>query len=174
MPTFNAIVTTQSIPAVGVTTIGTPSYEDIRKSLGDFVYKPYQIYLQSSNFSQLSGVMQYKKYDVDGSIKFYDIIPFVSPFQQQKTIFIPLDKETIVDGRNAFNFILQANTTLKFKLFSQQISKESFIDDSGKELLGQSNFKAFETATGQFNFFEDFNNNVEWQSSNNPLLVKSV
>jgi hypothetical protein len=174
MPTFNAIVTTQSIPAVGVTTIGTPSYEDIRKSLGDFVYKPYQIYLQSSNFSQLSGVMQYKKYDVDGSIKFYDIIPFVSPFQQQKTIFIPLDKETIVDGRNAFNFILQANTTLKFKLFSQQISKETFIDDSGKELLGQSNFKAFETATGQFNFFEDFNNNVEWQSSNNPLLVKSV
>jgi hypothetical protein len=172
MPTFNAIVTTQSTPAVGVVAIGSPSYEDIRKSLGDFVYKPYQIYLQSSNFSQLSGVVQYKKYDVDGSIKYYDIIPFVSPFQQQKTIFIKLEKDTIVDGRNAFNFILLANTSLKFKLFSQQISKESFIDDSGKELLGQSNFKAFETATGQFNFFEDFNTNVEWQSSNNPPLVK--
>jgi hypothetical protein len=172
MPIFNAVVTTQTTPAVSVTTIGTPSYEDIRKSLGDFVYKPYQIYLQSENFSQLSGVVQYKKYDVDGSIKFYDIIPFVSPFQQQKTIFIPIEKDTIVDGRNAFNFILLANTTLKFKLFSQQISKESFIDNSGQELLGQSNFKAFETATGQFNFFEDFNTNVEWQSSNNPPQVK--
>lgn len=172
MPTFSAVVTVQSTPAVGVTTIGSPSYEDIRKSLGDFVYKPYQIYLQSSSFSQLSGVIQYKKYDSDGSLKFYDIIPFVSPFQQQRSLFLQLEKDTIVDGRNAFNFILLASTTLKLKLFSSQISKESFVDDKGQELLGQSNFKAFETATGQFNFFEDFNTNIEWQRSNNPPQVK--
>jgi hypothetical protein len=172
MPTFSAVVTVQSTPAVSVTTIGTLPYEDIRKSLGDFVYKPYQIYLQSSNFSQLSGVIQYKKYDSDGSLKFYDIIPFVSPFQQQRSLFLQLEKDTIVDGRNAFNFILLASTTLKLKLFSSQISKESFVDDKGQELLGQSNFKAFETATGQFNFFEDFNTNIEWQRSNNPPQVK--
>jgi glyoxylase-like metal-dependent hydrolase (beta-lactamase superfamily II) len=46
------------------------------------------------------------------------------------------------------------------------------IDENGKELLGESNFQAFETATGLFNFFEDFNNNIEWQQSNNPNQVK--
>jgi hypothetical protein len=80
--------------------------------------------------------------------------------------------DVVVNGQDSFQFILLANTTLLLKLYSQQISKESFVDENGKELLGESNFQAFETATGLFNFFEDFNNNIEWQQSNNPNQVK--
>jgi hypothetical protein len=173
MPIFNAVVTIQPIPAVSVQTIGEPSYQDIRKSLGDFVYKAYQVYLSSPNLQQLNGIVQFKKYDVNGSTTIFDIVPVVSPYQQQNTLFLQMNRnDVIINGQDSLQFILLANTTLLLKLYSQQISKESFVGNDGKELLGQSNFKAFETATGIFNFFEDFNNNIEWQQSNNPLQVK--
>jgi hypothetical protein len=173
MPIFNAVVTNQPTPAVSVQTIGEPSYASIRKSLGDFVYKAYQLYLSSPNIKQLSGIVQFKKYDVNGNSTIFDIIPLVSPYQQQNTLFLKMNRDdVVVNGQDSFQFILLANTTLLLKLYSQQISKESFVDENGKELLGESNFQAFETATGLFNFFEDFNNNIEWQQSNNPNRVK--
>jgi hypothetical protein len=173
MPIFNAVVTNQAIPAVSVRTIGEPSYQDIRKSLGDFVYKAYQLYLSSPNIKQLSGIMQFKKYDVNGTSTLFDIVPIVSPYQQQNTLFLKMNRDdVVVNGQDSFQFVLLANTTLLLKLYSNQISKESFVGKDGKDLLGESNFKAFETATGIFNFFEDFNNNIEWQQSNNPLQVK--
>ena len=173
MPIFNAVVTNQPIPAVSVQTIGEPSYQDIRKSLGDFVYKAYQLYLSSANIKQLNGIVQFKKYDVNGNTTIFDIIPVVSPYQQQNTLFLKMNRDdVVVNGQDSFQFILLAQTTLLLKLYSNQISKESFVDSNGQDVLGQSNFKAFETATGIFNFFEDFNNNIEWQQSNNPLQVK--
>lgn len=173
MPIFNAVVTIQPIPAVSVVTIGEPSYQSIRKSLGDFVYKPNQFYMSSPNIKQLNGIIQFKKYDVNGNSTILDLIPAVSPYQQQNTLFLQVNRKDVeVNGQNAFQFVLLANTTLLLKMYSQQISKESFVDANGNELLGESNFKAFETATGIFNFFEDFNNNIEWQQSNNPLQVK--
>ena len=173
MPIFNAVVTNQPIPAVSVQTIGEPSYQDIRKSLGDFVYKAYQIYLSSPNIKQLNGIVQFKKYDVNGNFTIFDIIPVVSPYQQQNTLFLKMNRnDVVINGQDSLQFILLANTTLLLKLYSNQISKESFVDKNGQDVLGQSNFKAFETATGIFNFFEDFNNNIEWQQSNNPLQVK--
>jgi len=173
MPIFNAVVTIQPIPAVSVQTIGEPSYQDIRKSLGDFVYKAYQVYLSSPNLQQLNGIVQFKKYDVNGSTTIFDIVPVVSPYQQQNTLFLQMNRnDVIINGQDSLQFILLAQTTLLLKLYSNQISKESFVDKNGQDVLGQSNFKAFETATGIFNFFEDFNNNIEWQQSNNPLQVK--
>lgn len=173
MPIFNAVVTIQPTPAVSVRTIGEPSYQDIRKSLGDFVYHANQLYLSSPNIKQLNGIVQFKKYDVNGSTTIFDIIPVVSPYQQQNTLFLKMNRnDVIINGQDSFQFILLANTSLLLKLYSQQVSKESFVGNDGKDLLGESNFKAFETATGIFNFFEDFNNNIEWQQSNNPLQAK--
>lgn len=173
MPIFNAVVTIQPTPAVSVITKGEPTYQDIRKSLGDFVYKPNQFYMSSPNIRQINGIIQFKKYDVNGNSTILDLIPAVSPYQQQNTLFLQINRKDVeVNGQNAFQFVLLANTTLLLKMYSQQISKESFVGNDGKELLGESNFKAFETATGIFNFFEDFNNNIEWQQSNNPLQAK--
>jgi hypothetical protein len=173
MPIFNAVVTIQPTPAVSVQTIGEPSYASIRKSLGDFVYKAYQLYLSSANIRQLSGIVQFKKYDVNGNSTIFDIVPIVSPYQQQNTLFLQMNRnDVVINGQDSFQFILLANTTLLLKLYSDQVSKESFVDGDGNPLLGESNFQAFETATGLFKFFEDFNNNIEWQQSNNPNQVK--
>ena len=89
MPSFSPTVTVQSTPAVSVTSSGssTPSYEQVRRSLGDNVYNAYEVYLASQFLQQISGVLQFNKYDSNGNITNYDIVPFVSPYQRQKTLF---------------------------------------------------------------------------------------
>jgi hypothetical protein len=169
MPSFSPTVTVQTTPAVLVTTSGasTPTYEQIRRSLGDNVYNAYEVYFASNNFQQISGVLQFNKYDSNGNITNYDIVPFVSPYQKQKTLFFQLNsRETIIDGRNTFQFPLLPNTALNFKIFMEHTSVEEFIDDNGQNELGQSNFQQFETATGQFDFFNSFNPSINWRESN--------
>jgi hypothetical protein len=48
----------------------------------------------------------------------------------------------------------------------EHTSVEEFIDDDGQNALGQSNFQQFETATGQFDFFNSFNPSINWRESN--------
>jgi len=169
MPSFSPTVTVQTTPAVLVTSSGasTPTYEQIRRSLGDNVYNAYEVYFASNNFQQISGVLQFNKYDSNGNITNYDIVPFVSPYQKQKTLFFQLNsRDTVIDGRNTFQFPLLPNTALNFKVFMEHTSVEEFIDDNGQNALGQSNFQQFETATGLFNFFQDFNPSINWRESN--------
>jgi len=169
MPSFSPTVTVQTTPAVLVTTSGasTPTYEQIRRSLGDNVYNAYEVYFSSNNFQQISGVLQFNKYDSNGNITNYDIVPFVSPYQKQKTLFFQLNsRDTVIDGRNTFQFPLLPNTALNFKVFMEHTSVEEFIDDNGQNALGQSNFQQFETATGQFDFFNSFNPSINWRESN--------
>ena len=70
MPSFSPTVTVQSTPAVSVTSSGssTPSYEQVRRSLGDNVYNAYEVYLASQFLQQISGVLQFNKYDSNGNI----------------------------------------------------------------------------------------------------------
>lgn len=169
MPSFSPSVTVQSTPAVLVTSSGssTPSYEEVRRSLGDNVYNAYEVYLASGLLQQISGVLQFNKYDSNGNITNYDIVPFVSPYQKQKTLFFGLNsRETVIDGRNTFQFTLLPNSTLNFKVFMEHVSVEAFVDDKGQNPLGQSNFQQFETATGQFDFFNSFNPSINWRESN--------
>jgi hypothetical protein len=169
MPSFSPTVTVNTTPAVLVTSSGanTPTYEEIRRSLGDNVYNAFEVYFASNNFQQISGVLQFNKYDSNGNITNYDIVPFVSPYQKQKTLFFQLDaKETVIDGRNTFKFPLLPNTALNFKVFMEHVSVETFVEDNGKNTLGESNFQKFETATGLFDFFNSFNPSINWRDSN--------
>jgi hypothetical protein len=145
----------------------TPTYEEIRRSLGDNVYNAFEVYFASNNFQQISGILQFNKYDSNGNITNYDIVPFVSPYQIQKSLFYKLDsKQTIIVGRNTFQFPILPNTSLKFQLFSEHVSVETFVDEQGKNPLGESNFQKFETATGLFDFFNSFNPSINWRQSN--------
>lgn len=169
MPSFSPTVTVQSTPAVAVTSSGssTPTYEQVRRSLGDNVYNAYEVYLSSQFLQQISGVLQFNKYDSNGNITNYDIVPFISPYQRQKTLFFGLNsKETIIDGRNTFQFSLLPNASLNFKIFMEHVSVETFVDEKGENPLGMSNFQQFETATGNFDFFNSFNPSINWRESN--------
>jgi hypothetical protein len=177
MPSFSPTVTVNTTPAVLVTSSGanTPTYEEIRRSLGDNVYHAFEVYFASNNFQQISGVLQFNKYDSNGNITNYDIVPFVSPYQRQKTLFYKLDsKQTIIDGRNTFQFPILPNTSLKFQLFSEHVSVETFVDEQGKNPLGESNFQKFETATGLFDFFNSFNPSINWRQSNEVVYQEGL
>ena len=120
-----------------------------------------------SSYNQLTTVFQYKKYDVNGTVTIHDITPVVDPNQNQPSLFYNVEHSpVIIDGQNSLNFILLANTTLKFKMYSFHIQKDSFVDAKGENLLGESNFKQFETATGNFGFFSDFNDSIGWNDKN--------
>lgn len=162
MVTISPTVTVQPTPAIEVTTVYSPPYEDVRRSLGDYVYKVYMFYLSSANFNQIAGVFLYTKYDANGSKGSFDLVPFVSPYQPQKTLFFDVSHQpVIIDGRNSFQFTMLPSTTLLFKIFSKQDGVGQFIKPDATPALSQNNFKSFETATGLFNFFDDFKGKVE-------------
>lgn len=157
MPSIAPTVTVQATPAISVTTVSSPSYEQVRRSLGDYVFRAYMFYLASANFNQLSGIFLYTKYDSNGTKSSGNLIPFVSPFQKQKTLYFDISSQpVIIDGRNMFQFTMLPSTTLQFKVYSIQDSVGQFVKPDGKPALVQNNFKSFETATGNFNFFDDF------------------
>lgn len=157
MPSITPTVTVQATPAISVTTVNAPPYEDFRRSLGDYVYRTYMLYLATANFNQLSSTYTFIKYDSAGNKILVSLIPFVSPYQKQKTLFFDVsDKPLFIDGRNALKFIMLANTALKFKMFSIQDSVGQFVKEDGKPVLGPDNFQSFESATGMYNFFDHF------------------
>jgi len=157
MPSITPTVTVQATPAIGVSTVYSPPYEDVRRSLGDYVYRTFMFYLASANFNQLAGVFLYTKYDANGTKTSSNLVPFISPYQPQKTLFFDVSSQpVIIDGRNSFQFTMLPLTTLKFKMFSKQDSVGQFVKPDGQPALQENNYKSFETATGLFNFFDDF------------------
>lgn len=155
MPSFSPTVINNVVPAVSATATNV-TYEEIKRSLGDFVYFVNEMYLYSNNQLQIRGIMKYRHYDVTGNIKIENLTPAVDPYQFTNALYYKAGEQNIVvDGQNSFNFILKANTSLNFKLFTNVLSKQEALD-----VLHPSNFQELETIMGKFSFFEDWNNTL--------------
>lgn len=155
MPLFNVSITITTTPAVS-TTATNVSYDEIRRSLGDYVYLVERVYLASNNLNQIGGVVRYKHYDVNGQIKIESLTPTVDPYQSQTTLFYSTKQfDVILDGQSNFNFNLLPNTQLKIEFFTNRLAKRDALD-----IITPNNFKTLESAMGRFSFFEDWETTI--------------
>lgn len=164
MPTINAVYTLQGTPAASVvTTDDTPTYEDIRRSLGQYVFSIYMLYLNTPGITQLTTPYYFNRYDANGTITNINLSPAVDPQQRQNTLFFDVSQFPMyINGQNNLQFSLQPQTTLQLVLYTIQNSVSEFYMNNTDPALSANNFKAVETDTGKYNFFEDFKPRIEW------------
>ena len=155
MPTFSPTIITNTTPAVSIVG-GNISYDEIRRSLGDYVYYVERVYLFSNNIKQINGVVAYQIYDSNGKQSIQSLTPTIDPYQTQNSLFYDIKgKDVILNGQSSFAFDLLPNVTLKIEFFTNRLAKRDALD-----LIVPNNFKTIESSMGNYTFFEDWQPNV--------------
>jgi hypothetical protein len=132
------------------------SYDEIKKSLGDYVYFVDKVYLFTNNIKQLTGVVKFQHYNVNGNQKIENLTPTVDPYQVQESLFYETkDFDVVLDGQSNFKFSLLPLTSLKVQFFAKRLAKKDALD-----ALYPDNFKTLESAMGKFGFFEDWETKI--------------
>jgi hypothetical protein len=158
MPSFSSTVNTNVAPPAVSATASNVTYSEIRRSLGDYVYCVKKLYLFSNNLKQLSGLVKYQHYNVNGNQVIESLTPTIDPYQTQVSLFYDTaDKGLILDGQSSLNFNLLPNSFIKVEFFATRVAKRDYLDAI---LPSANNFKQLETAMGQFSFFEDWESQI--------------
>ena len=155
MPTFSPTIINNTTPAVSIVG-GNITYDEIRRSLGDYVYYVERVYLFSNNIKQINGVVAYQIYDSNGKQSIQSLTPTIDPYQTQNSLFYDIKgKDVILNGQSSFAFDLLPNVTLKIEFFTNRLAKRDALD-----LIVPNNFKTIESSMGNYTFFEDWQPNV--------------
>jgi len=155
MPSFSATIINNTTPAV-VATGTNVTYDEIKRSLGDYVYFVNKVYLNSNNLNQIKGVVRFQHYEVNGNQRVESLTPNVDPYQTQKSLFYEIkDFDVVLDGQSNFKFKLEPLTTLKIEFYTNRLAKKDALD-----ALYPDNFKTLESAMGRFGFFEDWQTQI--------------
>ena len=158
MPSYSSTINTNVTPPAVSATASNVTYGEIRRSLGDYVYCVKRLYLFSNNLKQLSGLVKYQHYNVNGNQVIESLTPTIDPYQTQVSLFYDTaDKGLILDGQSSLNFNLLPNSFIKVEFFATRVAKRDYLDAI---LPSANNFKQLETAMGQFSFFEDWESQI--------------
>jgi len=131
---------------------GNTTYHQFKNSLGNFVYMINVLYLYTINQTQLASIISYSKYDSSGNQNLKSVIPTISPYQYQSSLYIDLTKKNIlIDGRDYVRFNVLPNAIILLKVYVDRIAVSDPLD-----MIEMDNFKKLEFANGQFNFFEKY------------------
>lgn len=152
MPLFTPTIIINTTPAVSVTSTNV-TYAEIKQSLGDYVYFVEELYLASTIFNQIKGILKYQHYNVNGNQVLDSLTPAPSPYQYQNTIFYNTKQfDVILDGQSNLKFKLLPNAQIKIQFFTNRVAKRDALD-----IINPNNFKSIESAMGIYQFFEDWN-----------------
>jgi hypothetical protein len=162
MASFSAQIINNTTPAITVIEEGgTISYNQIKQSLGTYVYKVNKLYLYSDNISQLIGAINYNSYDSDGNRNITNIVTTVNPYQLVTSIFVDLagyPTNVIFNGNSSVSTNILGNTQVQVKFFSKRVTN-SF----GGNL---TNFLVGERMAGKPNFFDNYGDIKSIEKSN--------
>lgn len=140
-------------PAVIVVPSGNgTTYQQFKKSLGNFVYYVSKFYVQSDNPSQIRGSFLYSKYDSSGNQNLQSIQNNIDPYQTQDALYVDgKEKNLIFDGRDFVRFSLLPNTTVNITLYTNRIANQFGLNASG-----ESNFEALADMGARFDFLTKY------------------
>jgi hypothetical protein len=162
MPSFAPQIINHTTPAISIAEEGgTVSYDQLKQSLGSYVYDVKKLYLYSDNLNQLIGVINYNSYDADGNRNITNIVTTLDPYQDASSIYVELSNypiDVIFNGNSSISANILANTLLQIKFMSKRITS-SF----GGNL---TNFLVGERMAGRPNFFNNYGDLESIEKSN--------
>lgn len=156
--TFAPIITVNANNPALVVTIADPgvpgvTYQQVKNSLGQYVYMLQGFYLQALSIKQLVGAIKYLRYDADGNQVVTNITTTVDPYQDQKAIVVDLanfESDIIFNGNSTVQTDIYPFEQLQIKLYMRRITS-SF----GRNL---QNFLVQEKIAHQPRFFDNYGN----------------
>jgi hypothetical protein len=164
MPIVSPIVTTVSVPALGVTcpldfdTGGTPvNYNQIIASMPSANYAAHFFYVASSNCAQVGQVYSYSNFDSFGN-QVNNALPFIiEPYQAQcAAYFYPEEGTVLFNGNSSINFVMLASNSLNLKMYSNNEYIINLTDKNNEPVLGDNLFTNLEKTSVGLNFFDDY------------------
>ena len=121
-----------------VSTTGT-SYEQIKNSMGSFVYGVDSMYIQSNLTQQVLEPIVFSQYDVNGTREGYSQITTIDPYQYQSSITFDLAKQNVVlNGRTTLSTELLPNNSLRMILYTSDLSNKALL--GGKDIFQTDDF----------------------------------
>jgi len=158
MAVFSPIITQNvSNPplVVSIADPGVPgvTYDQIKNSLGQYVYWLQGFYVQAISLNQLTGAIKYLRYDADGNQLVTNITTTVDPYQDQNAIIVDLanfESDVVFNGNSTVQFTILPLEQMQLKLYMRRISN-SF----GRNL---KNFLVQEKIANKPNFFDNYGN----------------
>jgi hypothetical protein len=146
--TISPIVTTQSTPIVSVTGASGTSYDEIQASIGtSFNYLVKNIYQYSSSLTQLLQPVKLRKFNKFGNRHERILQMTIDPYQEQSSLNQSLlGYDYIFDSNNGFFPIIQANTSVNYRIDVQEFGQNDFM-------MGQTNFEDIELLQDYINDF---------------------
>jgi hypothetical protein len=147
MPSVAPNITVGSTPTISVDSISGVSYNQINQSIGSFNYLVKNIYIYSSNISQLLQPIGLKKYNKFGDKHIMVLQPMIDPYQDLSALNqTTRGLDYAFDSNNGFYPTISANTTATFQIDTTQLSDDELLG-------GRSNFDEIEFLTDYLNDF---------------------
>lgn len=158
MATFSPTITNVSSSPALVVTVADPgvpgvTYNQLKNSLGQYVYLLQGFYLQATTLPQLIGAIKYLRYDADGNQVVTNITTTVDPYQDQNSIIVDLanfETDVIFNGNSSVQATILGNEQLTLKLYTRRITA-SF----GRNL---TNYLVQEKIANKPDFFNNYGN----------------
>jgi hypothetical protein len=118
---YSPTIIINTVPPVSVVSadsgsgIATPvTYNEIKQSMGTNVYDVKNIYMYSDNIQQLSGVVNYNRFDSNGDKEIFNITPIIDPFQRVSAINVDTEQLPIIfNGNSSISTTVLPNTSVK-------------------------------------------------------------
>jgi hypothetical protein len=129
------------------------TYDQVKNSLGQYVYLLQGFYVQSTTLNQLIGAIKYLRYDADGNQLVTNITTTVDPYQDQNAIIVDLanfESDVIFNGNSSIQFTVLPSEQMQLKLYMRRITS-SF----GRNL---KNFLVQEKISNKPHFFDNYGN----------------
>ena len=155
MPQFTPTVIINTIPAV--TIAGTNiTYDQIKRSLGDYAYYVSSFYISANNISQISGVMIFNYLDKTGNQRFSAITPTIDPYQLNKALYYNAKEDVvIIDGNSQISFQFLPKTSILITLYTERVSKEDELNKTSP-----TNFERLQKVMQIPNLFQEWEDKI--------------
>lgn len=155
---FNVNIINHTLPAISVKVadggngVGGVTYKELKQSLGNQVYEVGCLYLYSDNERQLTGVINYNIYDVNGNANITNVVTAVDPYQNVNSLLVKLSDKVnspiIFNGNSSVSTTILPNTYFQVKFLSDRITN--------KLGLINSNFAQMEQITNTDFFYSTY------------------
>lgn len=138
---FSPNIIVHTVPAVSInaddgTAPNAVTYNEIKNSMGSIVYDVNQLYIYSTNASQLTGVINYKIFDASGNESVNPIVTTINPNQFANAIYVDLKERGsnfLLNGNSNFNAKVLPNTSILVKFYVEQVTRMDNENFSGLE-----------------------------------------
>jgi hypothetical protein len=127
--TYNPTVTNYPNGVVSVISMDGTPYDEIQTSMGSVLYKIVEVYLVSSNASQVLQPLKVKEYSVNGNIRLLVDIPTIDPYQYQNSLFFKPIKEVVLNGNASISFDILGNSSINFIFYVKEIANAFFLKE---------------------------------------------